>query len=71
MSFTLSSRIEKRWETFCYEPILMILGSFCMVSDMPESLKISPSPSKVNFKVISTSLIYFSSFNALNKVLVF
>ena len=49
----------------------MILGSFCVVSDMPESLKIAPSPSKVNFKVISTSLIYFSLFNALNKVLVF
>ena len=42
-----------------------------MVSDMPESLNIAPSPSKVNFKVISTIQIYFSSLNALNKVLVF
>ena len=52
-------------------PILMISGSFCMVSDMLESLNIAPSPPKVNFKVISTGQIYFSSFNALNKVLVF
>ena len=49
----------------------MILGSFCMVSDMPESFNIAPSPSGVNFKVISISQIYFSPFNALNKVFVF
>ena len=42
-----------------------------MVSDMPESFNIAPIPSKVNFKVISTCQIYFSSLNALNKVLVF
>ena len=47
----------------------MILGSFCMVSAMPESLNIAPSPSKVNFKVISTIQIYFNLLNALNKVL--
>ena len=49
----------------------MILESFCMVSDMPESLSIALSPSKVNFKVILTSQINFSSFIALNKALVF
>ena len=42
-----------------------------MVSDMLESLNIAPSPPKVNFKVISTGQIYFSSLNALKKVLVF
>ena len=42
-----------------------------MVSDMPESFNIALIPSKVNYRVISTGQIYFSSLHALNKVLVF
>ena len=49
----------------------MILGSFCMFSDMPESLNMALIFFKVNFKVISIRPIHFSLFNALNKVLVF
>ena len=48
----------------------MILGFLCfghvrVIKNSPES------PPKVNFKVISISQTYLSSFNALNKVLVF